>query len=199
MPLYPPVPAATTSVAGAVLLDGTASDIQATPGTAAAGASGLSADAKHVHPANITVPGFPATYTGGTVAQTILAGPTITPAAGDLWEWHLWGELTTTVDTQVVTFAALIGGNGLVNIANLNPNSGATITSAAIRFKGTVLFPDASHSTAAGQLDLNYYPANVSQQGSGSISAPGQLKLNWTPSDAAVSLKVNGGYWRRIA
>ena len=43
------LPAATTSVQGAVILDGTASDIQPI-GVAAAGAKGQAADAKHVHP-----------------------------------------------------------------------------------------------------------------------------------------------------
>lgn len=43
------LPAATTSVQGAVILDGTASDIQPA-GVAAAGGKGQAADAKHVHP-----------------------------------------------------------------------------------------------------------------------------------------------------
>jgi hypothetical protein len=43
------LPTATTSVQGALVLDGTATDIQPL-GVQAAGASGLAADAKHVHP-----------------------------------------------------------------------------------------------------------------------------------------------------
>ncbi|HLK78205.1 MAG TPA: hypothetical protein VKU77_31715, partial [Streptosporangiaceae bacterium] len=45
----PDLPAATTSSQGAVVLDGTAADIQP-PGVQAAGAKGQAADAKHVHP-----------------------------------------------------------------------------------------------------------------------------------------------------
>ena len=44
------LPAATTSVQGAVVLDGTAGDIQALAASAAAGSKGQAADAKHVHP-----------------------------------------------------------------------------------------------------------------------------------------------------
>lgn len=55
MPLFPgtipaaQLPAATTSTQGAVILDGTASDIQP-PGTQTAGAVGKAADAGHAHP-----------------------------------------------------------------------------------------------------------------------------------------------------
>ena len=192
------LPTGTTSAKGVLQLDGTAGDIQAVPGTAAAGASGLSADAQHVHPARITVPSFPQTYTGGVVAQTILAGPTVTPVAGEVWEWDMWAQMTTTADTQTVTFQAFIGGNGLVTISGLNPNSGSTITNAATRFQGKVLFPDPTHSTAVSEVDLDYYFANASQQGAGAISPPGQLTLSWTPSATGLSLQVNGGYWRRI-
>lgn len=44
------LPTATTSAQGAVIIDGTAGDIQPSPGTQAAGSVGKSADAGHVHP-----------------------------------------------------------------------------------------------------------------------------------------------------
>ena len=44
------LPAATTSTQGAVIIDGTASDIQPSPGTGTAGAKGQAADSEHVHP-----------------------------------------------------------------------------------------------------------------------------------------------------
>lgn len=61
------LPAATTSAQGAVKLDGTATDIQASPGTQAAGSTGQSADAGHVHPQ----PPFlaPTGLTGATAAS----------------------------------------------------------------------------------------------------------------------------------
>lgn len=50
MPLYPPFPSGTTSKAGLLVLDGTASDIQPS-GAQAAGSNGNAADSGHVHPA----------------------------------------------------------------------------------------------------------------------------------------------------
>ena len=49
MPLYPPFPAATSSVAGIAILDGTAADILPAGGAASAGSTGKAADAAHVH------------------------------------------------------------------------------------------------------------------------------------------------------
>lgn len=49
MPLFDPQAAGSTTTAGLLQLDGTATDVQPA-GTQAAGASGLAADAKHVHP-----------------------------------------------------------------------------------------------------------------------------------------------------
>ena len=146
-----------------------------------------------------SIPAFPTTITGVSTVQALLAGPTITPVAGEIWEWDVWGALTTTADTQVVSMAAYFGGTQMLSIGPVNPDSGATITGAAVRFKGTVLFTDATHQTAVGQMDLNYVPVNVSEQAAGAVSVPGNLNLNYTPSATGVSLTVVGGYWRRIA
>ena len=51
------LPAATTSAQGAVILDGTASDITATGTAAAAGAVGKAADAGHTHANSLAIPG----------------------------------------------------------------------------------------------------------------------------------------------
>jgi hypothetical protein len=69
------LPAATTSTQGATIIDGTATDIVASPGTQAAGAVGKVADAGHVHPQ----PSFfaPTGITGATTA-TRYAGGTLT-------------------------------------------------------------------------------------------------------------------------
>ena len=147
----------------------------------------------------VPVSSFPQTVTGDTASHDILAGPVVIPAAGNAWEWNVWGELTTTVDTQTVTLQVLIGGFGILTIGPVNPSSGATITGAACRFKGTVLFTDTTHLVSEGELDLNYFFANFSQQGSSAYTAPGQLTVNYQASATAVSFKVNGGYWKRIS
>jgi hypothetical protein len=49
LPSFQALPTASTSAAGVIELDGTASDIQAVGASAAAGTSGKAADAKHVH------------------------------------------------------------------------------------------------------------------------------------------------------
>lgn len=72
----PTLPAATTSGAGIVQVDGTATDIQAL-GAQAAGASGLAADAKHVHPTTglVLASSLPlATGSGGTGGASAQAG-----------------------------------------------------------------------------------------------------------------------------
>lgn len=53
MPLYNPIPAGTTTTAGELELDGTASDIQPVDVTAAAGSSSKAAPADHVHPNSV--------------------------------------------------------------------------------------------------------------------------------------------------
>jgi hypothetical protein len=66
------LPAATTSTQGATIIDGTATDIVASPGTQAAGAVGKVADAGHVHPQ----PSFfaPTGITGATTATRYVGG-----------------------------------------------------------------------------------------------------------------------------
>jgi hypothetical protein len=73
MPLYPGI--ASTTVAGSVILDGTASDIAATGVTAAAGSVGKAADAGHVH-------------TGlSLVAATAAAGYSLVNGTGNIITW----------------------------------------------------------------------------------------------------------------
>jgi len=78
----PTLPTASTSVAGVVQLDGTASDIQAL-GAQAAGSSGLAADAKHVHPTTGLVLGVTAADTSIVVGGTSGA-PTVRTATLDV-------------------------------------------------------------------------------------------------------------------
>ena len=62
------LPTGTTSAKGALQLDGTASDVQPTGAAAAAGSSGLAADAKHVHM------GLSLLATTGTAGYTLVNG-----------------------------------------------------------------------------------------------------------------------------
>lgn len=77
------LPGATTSVQGAVIIDGTAGDIQALAASAAAGSVGKAADAGHVHPnTGLTVidsttgdiAAAPATAAAGSVGKAADAG-----------------------------------------------------------------------------------------------------------------------------
>jgi hypothetical protein len=72
------LPAATTSAQGAVILDGTATDIQPT-GTRAAGSTGKAADAGHVHSSSGMYLCTPTSYAPGT--QTVLSTSSETFAA----------------------------------------------------------------------------------------------------------------------
>jgi hypothetical protein len=78
----PTLPTATISVAGVVQLDGTAADIQAL-GAQAAGASGLAADALHVHPTTGVVTGVTAADTSVVVGGTSGA-PTVRTSTLDV-------------------------------------------------------------------------------------------------------------------
>lgn len=82
MPLFNPQPAGTTSSAGDLELDGTASDIQPVGAAAAAGSSGLAADAKHVHvglkPSNNLSDVASAGTALGNLAGAPLASPVFT-------------------------------------------------------------------------------------------------------------------------
>ena len=149
-----------------------------------------------------TIPSFPQTYTGGTTIQDVLDGAVSTVTAGMIWQFDLWGTITTTVDTQTVRWQVLFGGTAgtsLLDSGPVNPSSGSTVSAATIRLKGSVLFPSSATATAEDELDMNFYLAVVSQQAATSITAPGQLVVGLTPSAAAVSVTVNGGYWQRIS
>lgn len=78
----PTLPTATTGAPGIVQLDGTATDIQAL-GAQAAGASGLAADAGHVHPTTGVVTGITAADTSLVVGGTSGA-PTVRTATLDV-------------------------------------------------------------------------------------------------------------------
>lgn len=147
--------------------------------------------------------GYPLTITGVTVPTLALAGSAISPAPGQVYTFDAWGTVTTTVDTQTLNFGIYLGGIGgtLINATGvLNPDSSATITNATIRIKGTLVFLSATQVSCEMQIDLNYFPVTVSQiVATVTAAANQQLAIGITPSAAAVSVTINGGYWQRVA
>ena len=168
MPLYPPYPAGTTSRAGVLQLDGTASDIQPT-GPQAAGATGKAADAGHVHFSSgmlLCAPYVwaPSVQTAATISTTTMApftGPASTVAAGSnggqISLVASWSSPSAGV-LAVASSAGFPPGGGTVNVAA----SGAT--TAVVTYTGT----------AAGQLTGCAY---VSGSPSGTVSTGGAVTL----------------------
>jgi hypothetical protein len=199
------LPAATTSAQGAVELDGTAADIQPL-GTQAAGATGKAADAGHVHPGSVYIPSLPGgPYTGGTVAVDVFPGPTIAGgsiAAGQTWELDLWGTVTTTVDTQTLTWQVFYGGlagTSLVSSGAANPNAGAAVTGAAMRYSAIVQFLSTTEASVTASLYMNYFLTTMGQQLTTVVTTGAeQMMVGMTPSAAGVSVTINGGCWKRV-
>lgn len=177
MPLYNPVPAGSTSAAGLLQLDGTATDIQPA-GVRAAGSSGESADAKHVHPPGSSFLCTPTQYApaGGATLSTTSASmvplsiPATTVASGSnggeisaiaSWSSPSAGVLDVVTTTGWPT-------SGTVNVAA----SGAT--TAVVTYTGT----------AAGQLTGCTY---VSGSASGTVATGGAVTLT--------SVSVNTGFF----
>lgn len=99
MPLYPPYPAGTTSRAGVLQLDGTATDIQPA-GTRAAGSNGLATDSGHVHPWFGAEP----LAAGEAIYPRFWANGTLTLISGTLyitWWTAAKTETCNNVDTTV--------------------------------------------------------------------------------------------------
>lgn len=148
-----------------------------------------------------TAGGYPLTITGTTSPSAALSGPQVSPSAGQVFSFDCFGSVTTTADTQTVTAAVYYGGlagTAVLTASDLNPDSSATLTGAAVRFCGSVSFLSATEVAGAFEADLNYYPTSV-QAGTATVSGAGQLVLALTPSDAAVSITVDGGWWERSA
>ena len=196
------LPTATTSAFGAVKLDGTAGDIQPL-GVQAAGASGLAADAKHVHAYTSGVLTSPVTVTGVTAATLLFGGPTLaigTARSGLIYTFELWGALTTTLAAQTLTFSLYWGGvsgTSLVGVGPSQPNSGGTVTSGSWKVKFAVVFGSSTTASATGETALNYFYTSETQAAPVTISnsAAEQLVIGITPSATAVSVTANGGYW----
>jgi hypothetical protein len=163
------VPAATTSVQGAVILDGTASDIQPA-GVAAAGAKGQAADAMHVHPYqpwqfNVKATAYGAVGNGKVITDATIAGgslSTLTSATASF----------TNADTGkviVVSQAGNTGNNYTPLFATITYVNSTTVTlsvaaAGAVTNVGAVYGTD---DTAAIQSAVNaavtYAQGNISQ------------------------------------
>lgn len=108
-----PSTAATTSTAGIIQLDGTATDIQPL-GTQAAGATGKAADAGHIHPTGASLAKTSTTTVTNTTTETVLHTLTI-PAndaiVGGAYILRTFGQATWPITTvPTITLRLRIGG-----------------------------------------------------------------------------------------
>lgn len=104
------LPTGTTSAQGALQLDGTTGDIQAAPGTAAAGSSGLAADAKHVHPQPTNF--APTGLTGATSASRYVGATTSgAPASGTFAKGDFVIDQTAAI--WICTTAGTVGSGAV--------------------------------------------------------------------------------------
>jgi trimeric autotransporter adhesin len=121
------LPAANTSTQGAVILDGTAGDIQPVGTSAVAGNSTKAAAANHVHAWGQTAPArfSPANPTGTTSTTQVMMGfgatCAFTPTGSGLVLVTICGTSKTTVAQQPVTTGARYG-------TSTAPTNGAAVT-----------------------------------------------------------------------
>jgi hypothetical protein len=122
------LPAATTSTQGAVILDGTATDIQA-DGATGAGATGKSADAGHIHPALTWIP----SDNGLLVASAdplLTASNTIT-VAGTVYLIKLTIRTAMTISTLWWVNAVAGSGASTGSFSGLISSAGTLLTGSA--------------------------------------------------------------------
>ena len=196
------LPAGTTSTAGALKLDGTSTDIQSL-GVQAAGASGLAADAKHVHPYTSGCLTSATTVTGVTTATLLFGGPTLaasTARAGLIYTFELWGVLSTAATANTVAFTLYWGGvtgTSLAAVGPSQPSTSGTVTNGAWKMRFSLTFLSATQVSASGEDALNYFYTSETQGGLVTISnaSAQQLVIGVTPNATGVSVTANGAYW----
>lgn len=150
--------------------------------------------------AAVSSPG--ATVTGVT-AKTLLATGITVPAgalaAGQAYRITAWGVLSTTVDTQTVTFELDYGATALLNFGAQNPNSSATVTNSPWRVEFEVYVISATSVSVSGWDILNFFFAS----GNGATvtvasSTAKAFTLQVTPSATAVSVTCSGFTCERV-
>lgn len=145
------LPAATAAAQGAVVLDGTAGDIQPLAGAAAAGSTGKAADAGHVHPntglsAAVNVPWLPADNNlvlavGDPVICTSNGGA----GAGTVYLAGMTARAAVTVTNIVLSVVSGGTGASTQTFAGLYNSAGTLLSGSA---------DVSSHLTSAGYAVL---------------------------------------------
>lgn len=157
------LPAATTSTQGAVILDGTAADIQPA-GVAAAGAKGQAADAKHVHPLQpwqFQPEAYGAKGDGkvsGTGSSTN-GSATFTDSnasfvSGDVGKTIMINGAAGASATPLITTISAVGSSTSITLGS---NASVTLTGTAQYFYGT---DDTSAINSAVSAASTYAQAN---------------------------------------
>lgn len=153
---------------------------------------------------NPVVGAGPVTVTGVTAKTPLGTGITVPAgslAASQAYHLRAWGTVTTTVDTQTVTFELDYGSTQLLSFGAQTPNSGAPVTGAAWMLEISVDALSATAVTAGGWDGLNFFFSAVNQAASVAVtsSTAKAFSLQVTPSDIAVSVTMNGFLFRRTA
>lgn len=154
----------------------------------------------------VTIPVLPiGPLTGAAALEQVAPGPVI-PAGGAgnglVWAFDIWGALSTAAGADTFAWQLFLGGiagTSLGNSGAQQPNAGGAVGGASWRVQGKVQFLSAVLAQCVFQLDMNFFPKTVGQQSSAVVTtAAQQLVLAATPSAAADSITVNGGYWQQV-
>jgi hypothetical protein len=180
------LPAATTSAQGAVILDGTATDIKA-PGTQAAGASTKAAAGDHVHPAGAAqwLPGDDGFLGANSDPAYASGGGLLT--AGTLYLARIIPRVSQTITNLWVCVSTIGAGTSTGTFVGLYSSSGgaplSTSTDCASSFTGTTgwksIALQAAQNVTAGSLyyagelcNLGTTQVNLLRQNNSQNSAP---------------------------
>lgn len=143
----------------------------------------------------------------GTVAATLLASGMTVPAGalavGEIINFRAWGVLSTTVNTQTFTLAldwGGIAGTVVVSSGAQNPNNSGAVTNQSWWIEGSIQCTAANTLTAMLYDHMSFL--SFSEASASGVAVPtataNQLVLSVTPSAAAASITVTGGYFQRI-
>ena len=155
---------------------------------------------------NVTTSTSTSTTVTGVTAITALAnGSTVAAnalAAGQVYKVKAWGILSTTVDTQTITWNLMWGGTGgtsLLTWGASNPDSSAFVTNVAWSTDYDIVANSATSLAVTGTLCTNYFFASMTEQITAVTNTSSeQLVLAITPSATAVSVTCHGFYFERV-